>query len=68
MSPERFRPPWALVAGWFNFLHGEATAGDQLAGDAVWERLRELGIDHDAALSPGLRRPCLVVAASRAFT
>ncbi|MDP8978196.1 MAG: polysaccharide pyruvyl transferase family protein, partial [Actinomycetota bacterium] len=45
----------ALVAGWFSFLHGEATAGDLLAADAACAWLREAGVDHDLALSPAFR-------------
>lgn len=45
----------ALVAGWFSFDHGEATAGDLLAADAACAWLRDAGVDHDLALSPAFR-------------
>lgn len=41
-----------LVTGWFSFLHGEATAGDLLALDAV---LAALPKPYDVAWSPVLR-------------
>lgn len=47
--------PRVLVLGWYSFLHGEATAGDVLAGEAVEVRLRELGIAYDTAWSPVFR-------------
>ena len=40
-----------LVVGWSSVLHGEATAGDVLAMDAVAEALRAGGIVHDVAWS-----------------
>ena len=43
-----------LVTGWWSFLHGEATAGDLAAGDAVATWLTEAGIDHVVAWSPVL--------------
>ncbi|TQS45934.1 polysaccharide pyruvyl transferase family protein [Cryptosporangium phraense] len=49
---------WAdrvLVTGWYSFLHGEATAGDVLAGDAVTATLDAAGIPYDVAWSPGFR-------------
>lgn len=49
----------ALVAGWFSFFHGEATAGDLLAGDTVRTWLTQAGIPHDTALSPVLGGPSL---------
>lgn len=39
-----------LVAGWFSFENGHATAGDLLAGDEVCEWLNEAGYDYDIAL------------------
>jgi hypothetical protein len=42
-----------LVTGWFSFLHGEATAGDVLAGEAVAAALDRAGISYDIAWSPG---------------
>lgn len=44
-----------LLTGWFSFLHGEATAGDLLALDAVRFRLESAGIVHDVAWSPTFR-------------
>jgi hypothetical protein len=41
-----------LVTGWFSFLHGEATAGDLLALEAVLAALPE---PYDVAWSPVLR-------------
>lgn len=49
----------ALVTGWFTFFHGEATAGDLLAADAVGRWLAEAGIPHDTAMSPALGGPSL---------
>lgn len=40
-----------LVVGWSSVLHGEATAGDVLAMDAVAEALGAAGIPHDVAWS-----------------
>lgn len=40
-----------LVVGWSSVLHGEATAGDVLAMDAVAEALRTAGVPHDVAWS-----------------
>jgi hypothetical protein len=40
-----------LVVGWFSFLHGEATAGDLLALEAVRSTLRDAGIEHEVAWS-----------------
>lgn len=48
-----------LVTGWFSFFHGEATAGDLLAGDAVCGWLADAGIPHDIARSPVLGGPSL---------
>ncbi|MFJ4624136.1 polysaccharide pyruvyl transferase family protein [Streptomyces sp. NPDC088812] len=42
-----------LVTGWFGFLDGEATAGDVLALDRVRDVLRQAGLEHDVAWSPG---------------
>ena len=49
------RDPRVLVCGWFSFRHGEATAGDVLAADAVCGALREAGVAHDTAWSPVFR-------------
>ncbi|MFI7742594.1 polysaccharide pyruvyl transferase family protein [Kocuria rhizosphaericola] len=40
-----------LVVGWSSILHGEATAGDVLAMDAVADALGTAGIPHDVAWS-----------------
>jgi hypothetical protein len=40
-----------LVVGWFSFLHGEATAGDVLAMEAVRAGLGGAGVPHDVAWS-----------------
>lgn len=40
-----------LVVGWSSVLHGEATAGDVLAMDAVAEALAAQGVAHDVAWS-----------------
>ncbi|MFD0691114.1 polysaccharide pyruvyl transferase family protein [Actinomadura fibrosa] len=44
-----------LVTGWPSFLHGEATAGDVLAMEAVRSALGEAGIGCDLAWSPVFR-------------
>jgi hypothetical protein len=44
-----------LVVGWPSFLHGEATAGDVLAMDAVRRALLASGIPCDLAWSPVFR-------------
>lgn len=41
-----------LVAGWFSFVHGEATAGDLMAADAACGWLADAGIPFDVAMSP----------------
>ena len=41
-----------LVAGWFSFKWGHATAGDLLAGDLACEWLESAGVSYDAALAP----------------
>jgi len=46
-----------LLTGWFGFLHGETTAGDQLSRDAVAGWLTAAGIAHDVAVSPGFASP-----------
>ncbi len=43
-----------LVTGWFSPLHGEATAGDLLAADAVCAWLDAAGVPYDVARSPVL--------------
>ncbi len=44
--------PKALVAGWFSFPTGHATAGDLLARDLACEWLSEAGYGHDVAGIP----------------
>jgi hypothetical protein len=41
-----------LVAGWFSFSYGHATAGDLLARDLTSEWLAKAGISHDIGLAP----------------
>ena len=41
-----------LVAGWFSFEYGHATAGDLLARDLVCEWLDSAGVGYDVALDP----------------
>lgn len=41
-----------LVAGWFSFVHGEATAGDLMAAEAVCCWLEDAGVPYHAAYSP----------------
>jgi hypothetical protein len=47
--------PRILLAGWFSFLHGEATAGDVLALDAVRRSLDQVGLGYNVAWSPVFR-------------
>ena len=44
-----------LVAGWFSFEHGHATAGDLLARDVVCEWLAGAGYPYDVAVAPPFR-------------
>jgi hypothetical protein len=44
-----------LLTGWFSFLHGEATAGDVLAMEAVRLALESAAFDYDVAWSPVFR-------------
>ncbi|WP_344632241.1 polysaccharide pyruvyl transferase family protein [Streptomyces glaucosporus] len=53
------RPPRTLLTGWFTFLHGEVTAGDELALRRVQEVLDRAGVPHDTAWSPGFRPDAL---------
>ncbi|MFD8545470.1 polysaccharide pyruvyl transferase family protein [Streptomyces sp. NPDC059649] len=55
-------PPRALVTGWFSFLHGEVTAGDALAAEAVQHALAGAGVPHDTAWSPAFRPDALHLA------
>ena len=41
-----------LVAGWFSFSHGHATAGDLLARDLACEWLAAAGFAYDVGLAP----------------
>lgn len=58
----------ALVTGWFTFVHGEATAGDLLARDAVQRWLTQAGIAFDTAMSPVLGGPSLDEVDSARYT
>lgn len=42
----------ALVAGWFSFEEGHATAGDLLAGELACEWLEHFGCPYDIAVDP----------------
>ncbi|GAA3823843.1 polysaccharide pyruvyl transferase family protein [Sphaerisporangium flaviroseum] len=55
MATAARRPVTVLVAGWFSFLHGEATAGDVLSMEAVRACLASEGVRHDVAWSPVMR-------------
>ena len=44
-----------LLTGWFTFLHGEVTAGDVLALEAVQRALDRAGIGYETAWSPVFR-------------
>jgi Polysaccharide pyruvyl transferase len=44
-----------LLTGWFSFRHGEATAGDVLAAQAVADALDAAGVAYDIAWSPVFR-------------
>jgi hypothetical protein len=44
-----------LLAGWFSFRHGEATAGDVGAAEAVSAEIGGHGIAHDIVWSPHFR-------------
>jgi Polysaccharide pyruvyl transferase len=50
-----------LLTGWFSFLHGEATAGDVLAAQAVTSAFDAAGIGHDTAWSPVFRPGALTL-------
>lgn len=51
-----------LLAGWFSFPDGEATAGDVLALQRVEDVLRRAGLAYDVAWSPGFRPGALHLA------
>jgi Polysaccharide pyruvyl transferase len=51
-----------LLTGWFSFRHGEATAGDVLAAQAVAAALAAAGIAYDIAWSPVFRPGALDLA------
>jgi len=42
----------ALIAGWFSFEHGHATAGDLLALDVTCEWMQQAGYSYDIAYDP----------------
>ncbi|MFD0852094.1 polysaccharide pyruvyl transferase family protein, partial [Actinomadura adrarensis] len=44
-----------LLTGWPSFVHGEATAGDVLAMEAVHQAITASGTECDMAWSPVLR-------------
>ena len=48
-------PVRVVLAGWFSFRHGEATAGDVGAAEAVSAEIGGHGIDHDIVWSPHFR-------------
>lgn len=50
--PGRVSAVLVLVAGWFSFVHGEATAGDLMAAEAVGCWLEDAGVPYHAAYSP----------------
>jgi hypothetical protein len=56
MSPGR-----VLVTGWPSFLHGEATAGDVLAMEAVREELTRAAVECELAWSPVFRPGALTL-------
>lgn len=56
MSPGR-----VLVTGWASFLHGEATAGDVLAMEAVREELTRAAVECELAWSPVFRPGALTL-------
>jgi hypothetical protein len=58
-TPVSAGPVRALIAGWFSFVDGEATAGDVLAAAAVEQALTENGLAHDTAWSPVFRPDAL---------
>jgi hypothetical protein len=49
------QPSRVLLVGWPSFLHGEATAGDVLAMDAVATELDVAGVPYETAWSPVFR-------------
>ncbi|MET9292321.1 polysaccharide pyruvyl transferase family protein [Streptomyces sp. NPDC003077] len=49
------RPVRVLLTGWFSFLHGEVTAGDMLAAEAVQDALRAASVPYTTAWSPVYR-------------
>ncbi|GLZ12786.1 polysaccharide pyruvyl transferase [Actinomadura sp. NBRC 104425] len=54
-----------LVVGWPSFVHGEATAGDVLALEAVRRRLAGAGLPCDVAWSPVFRPGALTLEQAR---
>lgn len=61
-SPARARRQRILVAGWFSFPDGEATAGDVACATAVCAALDAAGMEHEAAWSPAFRPGALTLA------
>lgn len=59
----------ALVAGWFSYANGHATAGDLLTRDLLCDWLRELGMDYEIAVAPPFTGgPSLAEVDAHAFT
>lgn len=54
-----------LLVSWASFVHGEATAGDVLAVQAVAESLSAQSIPYDTCWSPDFRRGALTLDAVR---
>ncbi|MBX6768831.1 MAG: polysaccharide pyruvyl transferase family protein, partial [Actinomadura rubrobrunea] len=54
-----------LLVGWPSFVHGEATAGDVLALEAVRRRLTDAGLPCDTAWSPVFRPGALTLEQAR---
>ena len=48
----------ALVAGWFSFREGHATAGDVLAGEVACDWLKQAGFEVDLAMVAPVGRGC----------
>lgn len=48
----------ALVAGWFSFREGHATAGDVLAGEVACDWLKQAGFEVDLAMVEPVGRGC----------
>ena len=48
----------ALVAGWFSFEEGHATAGDVLAGEVACDWLKQAGLEVELAMVASIGRGC----------